>query len=200
MSFQPCSDETHFSTQQSETPPATRLSGAHGDPLRTQYSGYAAQQRAQATVGLNTTVPVHCRFPVSHRLRSPSDFRTVFRTARSFRQHSRGFELLARPHPRAPNSHNRPNDRPQAEAAQPLSPCRLGIQITKKHIKQAVHRNRVRRLMREFFRTRRRTTAACYDLVLRSKPALAQLTGAEFVADLSGSMKRLERKLGAEQQ
>lgn len=52
-----------------------------------------------------------------------------------------------------------------------LDHCRLGLAISKKHVAKAVQRNRIKRLIREFFR-QRKTQCTGLDIVFVSRPAL----------------------------
>ncbi len=69
-------------------------------------------------------------FPRSSRLLKAAEFRWVFQ--RPSKSADRWFTLLARPGP--------------------LDHPRLGLAISKKHIKRAVDRNRIKRIVRESFR------------------------------------------------
>lgn len=117
-----------------------------------------------------------CRHPTSHRLKSRSDFRVLLKTPKRFRLYCAGFELLLRPH------------------EQPDSPCRLGVRISKKHVRRAVQRNTIRRQMRELFRNRDRS-AAHYDLLLHSRKGLAEQLRPDFRAAAAEALNQLEHRL-----
>jgi len=69
-----------------------------------------------------------------------------------------------------------------------FAPCehpdsRLGITVTKK-IGPAVTRNRLKRVCREFFRTRRERLAASYDIHIIARHAAAQADRNELLLSL----------------
>lgn len=92
----------------------------------------------------------HC-FPPIYRLHKTDEYSSVF----AFRRSLRGelFQLSWRPN--------------QGDSS------RLGLVIGKKFARQAVLRNRVKRLAREAFR-HRRDQLPCYDLVLRLARRIAK--------------------------
>lgn len=99
----------------------------------------------------------------------------MLKNANDFRQQRPGFLLLLLPH--GEKSHSR-----------------LGIQISKKHIKSAVRRNWLRRLTREVFR-QRHDCGYSYDLLLCSRPGLVEQAGAAFSANVAQALAKLERQL-----
>ncbi|QJD28846.1 ribonuclease P protein component [Methylococcus geothermalis] len=90
-------------------------------------------------------------FPRSHRLVSPVEFRSVFEEA--FRSSDSWLTVLARP-----------NDRAHA---------RLGLALSRKQIRKAVDRNRIKRLVRESFRCRQAELGAFDYVVMARTPATA---------------------------
>lgn len=78
------------------------------------------------------------RFPRSRRLLSRPEFQVVFDSGRALR--GPAFTLLVRA--------RTPEDAPSPT----LCPSRLGLVIAKKNIRRAVQRNRVKRVLREYFR------------------------------------------------
>ncbi|RKF22253.1 ribonuclease P protein component [Alginatibacterium sediminis] len=70
---------------------------------------------------------------------------------------------------------------------------RLGLAISKKSIKLAVGRNRVKRLVRESFRLHQQQLPNV-DIVAISKPGAAQLSNAELAKLLEKSWQRLLRR------
>jgi ribonuclease P protein component len=86
-------------------------------------------------------------FPRRHRLTETDDFSSVF----SFRKAIKSANFLL---------HYRPRGGGQTEGA------RLGLIIAKRHLRRAVDRNLVKRLVREIFRTRRSELPSC-DLIVR---------------------------------
>jgi ribonuclease P protein component len=95
-------------------------------------------------------------FPRAARLLVAAEFNRVFE--RRPVQRGRFFTLHSRP-PRTPDEANG-----QAEAPQDVA--RIGIVVPKKLLKTAVHRNLVKRIVRESFRKRARQLAAM-DIVVR---------------------------------
>jgi ribonuclease P protein component len=89
-------------------------------------------------------VVVCVKFGVSYRLKKTDEFSSVF----AFRRSLRGgpFQLFYRPNG--------------------LASARLGVVVGKRFVRQAVKRNRIKRLAREAFRLVRAELPAC-DLVLR---------------------------------
>jgi ribonuclease P protein component len=64
-----------------------------------------------------------------------------------------------------------------------LSFPRLGLAVSKKNIKTAVQRNRIKRLIRETFRQRKTTLGGCDCVVLARQPA-GRASNAELLAAL----------------
>lgn len=70
--------------------------------------------------------------------------------------------------------------------------ARLGITVSRRVARSAVDRNRIRRLVRECFRTR----ANCLpdlDLVVMAKPAAAQADNRAIAASLASHFERVAR-------
>jgi len=112
-------------------------------------------------------------FTKSMRLLSSSDFQTVFDDAplRTSHQH---FLFLART-----NQLDRP---------------RLGLVIAKKHIRHAVDRNRMKRLIRETFRVKQQQLAGI-DVIVLARKGMHEATNAVLIEQLNGQWQRLIRKL-----
>ncbi|MAM69962.1 MAG: ribonuclease P protein component [Gammaproteobacteria bacterium] len=72
-------------------------------------------------------------------------------------------------------------------------PARLGIVVAKKHIRLAVQRNRIKRLIRESFRIRRQEFATM-DLVVLARPKLDELTNQQVCSQLNQLFDRLIAK------
>ena len=70
---------------------------------------------------------------------------------------------------------------------------RLGIIVAKKHIKLAVQRNRIKRLLRDSFRNKR-DSLPHLDIVVLAKKGLDQLDNAECVQELDYLWRKLVRK------
>ncbi len=73
-----------------------------------------------------------------------------------------------------------------------LAHSRLGITVTKK-VANAVERNRLKRLVREAFRTAGAHLPPGLDLVVIAKPAAAKLPGRTALAELRQLLGSLER-------
>ncbi len=98
-------------------------------------------------------------FPRELRLVTPAQFDNVFK--KPAKASSPNLTILART-----------ND---------LSHARLGIIVSKKTIKQAVGRNRFKRIIRNFFRINQHTLPAI-DLVVLGKGNVASLSNEELVS------------------
>jgi ribonuclease P protein component len=111
-------------------------------------------------------------FTKSMRLLNSKDFQTVFDDAplRTSHQH---FLVLARI-----NSFDRP---------------RLGLVIAKKHIRHAVDRNRMKRLIRETFRAKQQQLAGI-DVIVLARKGMNDVTNAVLIEQLNGQWDRLIRK------
>ncbi len=92
-------------------------------------------------------------FQQERRLLKASDYRHVFDNA--FKINNKAFTLLARK--------NHTNH------------SRLGLVIAKKNLKLAVQRNRVKRLLREYFRCHQQSFAN-YDLVVLTRREIAVMS------------------------
>jgi ribonuclease P protein component len=110
-------------------------------------------------------------FPRTARLLTAADFRRVFNDPK--RSSDRFFTVLAAPRQETVSS-------------------RLGLAIAKKHIKLASGRNRVKRLVRETFRSMRQSMVST-DFVVLAKPATGDASNAELVASLNRHFERLTR-------
>lgn len=108
----------------------------------------------------------------SMRLLNSRDFQTVFDDAllRTSHQH---FLFLARQ-----NQLDRP---------------RLGLVIAKKHIRHAVDRNRMKRLIRETFRVKQQQLAGI-DVIVLARKGMNDSTNAALIEQLNGQWQRLIRK------
>ena len=117
-------------------------------------------------------------FSRQSRLLTAGDFRRVFDQA-ELKVSDKHLLILARS-----NSLNHP---------------RLGFVISKKNVRRAVNRNRVRRMMRESFRLHQHQLPD-YDLVVLARKGIDQLEAAQLSALLSKSWKRLINKADRVQQ
>jgi ribonuclease P protein component len=131
-----------------------------------------------ASVSLPDGRSVSCRSVSSHgfgkslRLVNSGDFKRVFDDA-PLRASHRHFLILAR--------------------ANQLPFPRLGLVISKKSIRLAVDRNRVKRLIRENFR-RRQESLAGLDIIVLSRKGMDELSNADISHQLDQQWQRIVRK------
>ena len=71
-----------------------------------------------------------------------------------------------------------------------LAHARLGLVIAKKHVKLAVHRNRLKRLIRESFRLRQASMPPL-DIVVLARKGLADMDNAALLLTLDKQWNRL---------
>ncbi|MBB3230612.1 MULTISPECIES: ribonuclease P protein component [Halomonas] len=110
-------------------------------------------------------------FPRRLRLLNAGDYRRVFDTA-AFKVHGKGLMALA-----TPNSLGHP---------------RLGLIFSKKNVRRAVDRNRLKRLARESIRLRQHRLPAV-DIVLLARRGVQELDNETVHRQLHGMWRRLER-------
>ncbi|MBW0148096.1 ribonuclease P protein component [Marinobacter arenosus] len=110
-------------------------------------------------------------FPKSHRLLRPADYGKVFDDVQLKVPH-RNFLILATP-----------ND---------LGHARIGLIFSKKNLKLAVQRNRIKRQVRETFR--HQTDYPNLDIVVLGRQGLASLDNHTIRASLNELWQRLKRK------
>ena len=110
-------------------------------------------------------------FTRAERLLSSADFKAVFDGA-SVRVSDRHLLILA-----IPNKDKQ---------------LRLGLVIAKKHIKRAVDRNRVKRLIRESFRLNKATLPSV-DIVVLARKGMGELDNKELQQLLNNSWLRLNK-------
>lgn len=113
------------------------------------------------------------RFTKSLRLLCAADFKPVFDDA-PFRASHQYFLILARLH----------------QQTQP----RLGLVMAKKHMKLAVERNRMKRLIRESFRLQQQDLAGL-DIVVLSRKGMDSLSNSEFTQQLNQQWQRIFKKV-----
>jgi len=124
------------------------------------------------------------KFGRASRLIRKSEFSAVF-GGRNTRVSDRYFTILAI------ENENAGRD---SEATVGKSPqARLGLAISKKRAKRAVDRNRIKRVVRESFRTHVKTIRG-FDIVVMNRDAAVSSSS----ADLSDSLDRLWHKLPAQ--
>lgn len=107
------------------------------------------------------------------RLLNSNDFKSVFDDAplRTSHQH---FLLLARR-----NQFNLP---------------RLGLVIAKKHIRLAVDRNRMKRVIRETFRAKQQQLVGI-DVIVLARKGMNEVTNAALIEQLNNQWQRLIRRI-----
>jgi len=111
-------------------------------------------------------------YPREARLLTGSDFKRVFDKA-IYKVSDQNLLILARP----------------SLTEQP----RLGFVISKKNVRHAVNRNRVKRIIRESFRLNRQNLPAC-DLVILARKGVDQLDNEAIHRLISKSWSRLIKK------
>lgn len=96
------------------------------------------------------------------RLSTPEQFRQVYQNARKFR--FEGISLLA--------------------CKNGLNHSRIAISIAKKQVSRAVDRNRIRRVIREYFRVHQKELPTNIDLICMVYSALSELSNFEITTCL----------------
>lgn len=76
-----------------------------------------------------------------------------------------------------------------------INTSRLGLAITKKKIKRANQRNRIKRLSREYFRLHQHELSQAVDIAIIIKHFPVTITNAEIVAQLDMAFKQINSKL-----
>ena len=72
---------------------------------------------------------------------------------------------------------------------------RLGMAISRKAIRFAVQRNRIKRLLREYFRLNRHAMESM-DLVIMAKPAAASMDKQALLSSIRHAFKQLDKRCG----
>lgn len=111
-------------------------------------------------------------FTKQQRLLKPADFSPIFNDAPIRASHPQ-FLILARP-----NQHTQ---------------ARLGIVVAKKHVKRAVGRNLIKRIVRETFRQQQHKMTAIDAIVLARRGADA-IPANELNKILTGLWKRIQKR------
>lgn len=112
------------------------------------------------------------RFSKEHHIRRPSEFKSVYVERKRFF----GLFYIA---------YFRQNQ---------LSYPRLGVVASKRNLRLAVSRNRVKRVAREVFRHRKKALAG-WDLVITAKRQAGEATQGELEACLINLMSRVKKQL-----
>mgnify|MGYP001549969114 FL=1 len=168
--------EAHISTQQPPSQEDPWLPCAHGDEKWASHCSGPTRQGPQASVGLNARragpasgSPTN-GLPRQGRLTKKPQFDAVHR--KGSRSSDSLFRVLA-----IPNNEGRP---------------RLGLAVGVRTIGNAVKRNRVKRLVREYFRTTWRELPAV-DLVVNARSPAGQATWPEVAASLGEHWHKVRR-------
>jgi len=114
------------------------------------------------------------RFTKKHRLLDATAYGRVF--AQASRSRDRLFTVLCRP-----------NDDDVA---------RVGLAISRKHCRRAVARNRIKRLVRESFRSRQAELGGL-DIVVINQPAAASASNGEIFESLETHWRRCRQAVNA---
>ncbi len=104
---------------------------------------------------------------------SAEDYKKVF--AQSDRSIDRYFTVLAR-------------------YEEQQDPARLGLAVAKKHVRRAVDRNRIKRLLRESFRHHQQQLKGL-DLVVLVKPGIHKADNTALFLSLEKHWKRLSKEI-----
>ncbi|MBS0381266.1 MAG: ribonuclease P protein component [Proteobacteria bacterium] len=75
--------------------------------------------------------------------------------------------------------------------AAPAGEARLGLAVSRKVSKRAVHRNRIKRIVRESFRLHRARLPAV-DVLVIARPSAATAEAAALRGDLDGAWRKLQ--------
>jgi len=166
-------NETNVSTEQPKAQTNSRFSRPHEQPRRTPGAQAAARQRSQAAdrqhpteAATLTASPRGQRLPRTIRIRKRPEFLALERSGR--RRAGTRFVVLTQ------SNH--------------LGVSRLGITASRR-VGGAVVRNRVKRLVREFFRRHRIAIVPPQDIVVIARPPAATATYADVRRDLGKALK-----------
>jgi len=111
------------------------------------------------------------RFPKSHRLLKPSDYSKVFDDV-TLKVPHRNFLILATPNQ--------------------LGHARVGLIFSKKNLRLAVQRNRIKRQVRETFR--RQQDLPSFDMIVLGRQGLNHLDNAVVEEALNDLWRRVKKK------
>ncbi len=126
------------------------------------------------------------RFPACRRLKKPAAFKAVYSNNQT-RVKGQYFTVLAFFRFQAVA-----NSLTGDTIASDFSPARVGVVASKKVAKQAVRRNRLKRLMRESFRYRHHPEG--FDFVVIARPGSASADNASLNKELNKLWKRLHQR------
>ena len=143
-------------------------------PAKIEFQQSASSNQPQSSYSFDSgSNPSSCKFTKSLRLLCAADFKPVFDNA-PFRASHQYFLILARLN----------------NQAQP----RLGLVMAKKHMRLAVERNRMKRLIRESFRMQQQNLSGL-DIVVLSRKGMDSLTNSEFSQQLTQQWQRIYKKV-----
>ena len=166
-------DETNVSTEQPTTQAHARLSRPHEQPRRSPSVEATARQGAQAADGQHSTEatpltrrPADQGLPRTKRIRRRVEFLKLERVGR--RRVGTYFVVIT--------------------ASRPAGPSRLGITVSRR-VGGAVIRNRVKRLVREFFRRHEPRITSPRDVLVIARPRAADVSYADAKQELATALK-----------
>jgi ribonuclease P protein component len=137
-----------------------------------QQSASSNQPQSDSRFGPGST-PASFRFTKSLRLLCAADFKPVFDEA-PFRASHQHFLILAR--------------------LNQQTHSRLGLVMAKKHMRLAVERNRMKRLIRESFRLQQQDFCGL-DVVVLSRKGMDSLSNSDFTRQLNQQWQRIFKKV-----
>ena len=147
--------EAYISAKQYKTETDSRILSKNAHEIGTEGDKQEEVQRQKAIgcIGYSTQVMGAYGFPKSQRITKRSDYQRALRGGK--RIHTRHFVLVFCP--------------------TAFTETRLGL-IVSKRVGNAVKRNRVKRLIREFFRLNKSLFPVSFDMVVIAKPGAHTLT------------------------
>jgi ribonuclease P protein component len=172
-------DEAHLPTKQPETQANARVSGSHGDPGRPTGSKAPKSQGSQAPGGHPAAETTRLddaaaagsqRFPPRYRLRKRPEFLALQREGR--RRTAPHFIVITRTKQNVPS--------------------RLGVTTSRK-VGGAPVRNRIRRMVREFFRRQRPFLHPPRDVLVIARSGASSLSYWDVERELSRALETPRR-------
>jgi len=167
-----CTYEAHLPAESGPASPRARVSGTDENPGRSIGSEAPPGQGTEAAHSVDSVetrvIPSTGPFPREARIRRSREFREISWSAR--RHVTEAFVVLVSPTPSRPER------------------VRLGVTVSRK-VGNAVTRNRVKRLIREWFRRDRRAIGEGRDIVVIARPSAARLAGSAAFAELNRALQ-----------